>query len=166
MNEPPNAGEIYTGYIQRQLALEDARLTSVNERASRLQQSSAVTVTLFATALGVVTSKGIQFPFLALIFFAVMLLSFIVAIVFGIRAGKFVEYEAATPETMHAMIDEHGIDDRSEGIKNITDLDLIMLEQIRNQSKSKVASIEVGVGCEIAGLIAGSITVGLAMLKL
>lgn len=149
-------GATYAAFIADQLKAEHARRSSLDERGAKLQQSLAVTVGLFATALGLLLGKDGTIRGLPLWLFATTVLVLVAAFLCSVVATRLIGYEVADEQTFAQMLNTHWTDTEPSS-RNITAwLDAKTIERLRPGNNFKAAWLLAGITCQGVGVAFGA----------
>lgn len=149
-------GSTYAAFIADQLKAEHARRSSLDDRGAKLQQSLAVTVGLFATALGLLLGKDGRMAGISLWLFAATVLVLVAAFLCGVVSTRLMGYEVADGETFAHMLNSHWTDTEPSS-RNITAwLDAKTIERLRPGNNFKAAWLLAGITCQGIGVALGA----------
>jgi hypothetical protein len=152
-------GSVYASFIESQVKAEMERKTNLDERGSRLQQASSLTVGLFVAALGMLLGKDQRMTEPGLGFFVSSVVFLMLAFLSGVVATRLFKYKVATPVTLMAMLGEaHWTDTEITSKNNTAWLNVETLQHLRPGNNVKALALLCGVVAQGIGVILGIVT--------
>ena len=149
-------GSVYASFIDDQLKAEMERKAYLDERGSRLQQASSLTVGLLVAALGVLLGKDQRMTGFGLGAFVSSVVSLMIAFLCGVVATRLFTYKVATPITLKAMLGPDHWTDTEPTSKNHTSwLNVETLAHLRPGNNFTALALLCGVVAQGFGVILG-----------
>lgn len=153
-------GVEYAAFIGDQLKAERDRQASLNDRGAKLQQSTSVTLGLFATALGMVLGDYTRLTTLPLWLFIATVVVVALSFLCGVLATRLTAYEVANVKTIKAMVNERWTDDAVDSRNTAAWLNALTIERLRPGNNWKAFWLQVGIILQGVGVVVGIITFG------
>lgn len=155
------AGSAYTSLIDSQLAREDARKTSFEQRGIGVITTSGTIVTLlFGLAALVTKSDAFVLGTWQKIFLGSALVFFFVAAITGILVNKPMTYEEAAPEGLRRLLEEpYWFGRVGIGSRRATEMKIAMLARARRQNDFKGSVLIIALSAEVAGIFLVAVAV-------
>lgn len=153
-------GVEYAAFIDDQLKAERDRQVSLNDRGAKLQQSTSVTLGLFATALGMVLGDLARLTALPLCLFIGTVLVVALSFLCGVLATRLMTYEVADVRTLGAMVNERWTDNPVDSRNTTAWLNALTIERLRPGNNWKAFWLQVGIVLQGLGVILGIATFG------
>lgn len=150
-------GTVYANFLADQLKAEHARRESLDDRAVRLQQSAALLLGLFSTALGVVVGQGQRTSALSLVLFALTAVLFVIAAGSGVCANRLIRYRVADEVAMLRMVDERWTDSHVDSLNVVAFLNAQTTADMRAGNDRKAKRLSSGHWAQVTGLFMGAL---------
>ena len=148
-------GSQYAAFIHGQLQAEISRRDSLDQRGARLQQSSALSLGLFSTAVGLVTDSTVPSGH-SLVVFLASATALTGAFLCGIAATRLVDYAVADESTLTKMLNERWGDSAVDSRNIVADLEARTIRALRPGNNSKADYLAWGTRIQALGVALGA----------
>lgn len=153
-------GTEYAAFIATQVSHEHARRRSIDERATKLQQGSSLTLGLFVAALGLLLEAEVQIPGSALTLFLVAVAFLISAFFAGVVATYSRAYEVADVESLDKMVNERWGDTAVTSRNMAAYYNIRTLDRLRPGNNWKAGALTVGITLQGVGTLLAAAAIG------
>lgn len=153
-------GTEYAAFIASQVSHEHLRRRSIDDRATKLQQMSTVTLGLFVAALGLVLEADVTIPDHALKLFFGAVAVLLAAFFGGVVATYSRAYDVADTKTLDKMINERWGDTPITSRNMTAHFNVRTLDRLRPGNNRKATALTIGITLQGSGMLLVAATLG------
>jgi hypothetical protein len=160
LTEPDKRGDAYSAFIKDQLDAEYDRRAVLDARGVAVVTTSGVLITLVIAAAGFLLGKNYLPTTPGRWLFAVGLILFVGAALFGLWANALRSYDVAKRARLEEMTtNAHWSDSEQEARRNIAASNTVTVKSLREGNDSKATILTVGLTLQLAALLCLAVAV-------
>jgi capsid protein len=157
---------VYAAYVAAQVAGQEARKSSSEQRGLAVITTSGVLVSLLFGLTAILTGAAdYQLPEVSRIALLAALVFFVVAAIGGIVTNLPRSYRGVTADALKKQIDERWNDSAARAQREVALTDLKVIRRAKEQNSWKGRSLIIAIAAEILAVLCLAIAVGAILLN-